>query len=162
MKRALLAAALLLAWVLAPALSVDKVSFSANFPFDETALLKASGLTAGSEYTPADVNAAIALMQAWLQANGHPFVKIANPELVPLSESSQELAFKLTEVLLKHRIANSASAACAISLKQSCVNCSCLLIKARSGFPNCRAPWTGFWMSITAAATSLPVWGWIP
>jgi len=99
MKRALLAAALLLAWVLAPALSVDKVSFSANFPFDETALLKASGLAAGSEYTPADVNAAISLMQAWLQANGHPFVKIANPELVPLSESSLELAFKLTEVL---------------------------------------------------------------
>lgn len=98
MTRYLLAAVLLLAWALAPALSVGKISFSANFPLDETALLQASGLVTGSDYAPADVNAAIALMQAWLQANGHPFVKIANPELVPLSETSLELAFKLTEV----------------------------------------------------------------
>jgi len=98
MTRYLLASVLLLAWALAPALSVGKISFSANFPLDETALLQASGLVTGSDYAPADVNAAIALMQAWLQANGHPFVKIANPELVPLSETSLELAFKLTEV----------------------------------------------------------------
>ena len=86
MKRSLLAAALLLAWVLAPALSVEKISFSANFGLDEAALLQASGLQTGSQYDPADVNAAIAAMRAWLQNSGHPFVKIANPELIPLSE----------------------------------------------------------------------------
>ncbi|MDD4224641.1 MAG: BamA/TamA family outer membrane protein [Candidatus Cloacimonetes bacterium] len=99
MKRSLLAAALLLAWVLAPALSVEKISFSANFGLDEAALLQASGLQTGSQYDPADVNAAIAAMRAWLQNSGHPFVKIANPELIPLSESGMELAFRLTEVL---------------------------------------------------------------
>ena len=99
MKRALLAAFLLLAWALAPALSVGRISFEANFELDEAALLQASGLQTGSEYSPSDVTAAITLMQAWLQASSHPFVKIANPDLIPLSESSLELAFRLTEVL---------------------------------------------------------------
>ncbi len=99
MKRVLLATILLLAWVLVPAMSVGKISFTANFELDETALLRASGLVTGSEYEPADVTAAIGAMRAWLQSSDHPFVRIANPELIPLSESSLELAFKLTEVL---------------------------------------------------------------
>lgn len=99
MKRALLAVWLLLACVLAPALSVEKISFSADFAIDETALQQASGLQTGAEYSPADVSAAIAALQSWLQKSGHPFVKISNPDLIPLSESGMELVFKLTEVL---------------------------------------------------------------
>lgn len=99
MKHALLAATFLLACVLIPALSVEKISFSADFAIDEPALLQASGLQTGTQYSPEDVAAAIAALQLWLQKSNHPFVKVSNPELIPLSESGMELAFRLTEVL---------------------------------------------------------------
>ena len=99
MKGILLAAVLILAGTLLPALSVGKISFATNFDLDEAALLKASGLRTGTEYIPADVSAAIAAMLAWLQSSDHPFVSISNPELIPLSESSLELAFQLREAL---------------------------------------------------------------
>ncbi len=99
MKRILLVSISLLAWVVLPALSVEMISFEANFEVDATSLRLASGLQIGSEYSPADVNAAIAALQSWLTEAGHPFVKVANPELIPLSESGMELAFRLTEVL---------------------------------------------------------------
>ncbi len=99
MKGILLAAVLILAGALLPALSVEKISFDANFHLDEAALLKVSGLQTGTEYDPADVSAAIAAMLTWLQSSEHPFVSISNPELIPLSESSLELAFQLREAL---------------------------------------------------------------
>ena len=101
MTRYLLASVLLLAWALAPALSVGKISFSANFPLDETALLQASGLVTGSDYAPADVNAAIALMQAWLQANGHGAGK---SERVAKARDDPALPRGEDEVLVAHEL----------------------------------------------------------
>ncbi|HNT52308.1 MAG TPA: BamA/TamA family outer membrane protein [Candidatus Syntrophosphaera sp.] len=80
------------------ALTVEKISIAADFALDEQGLLAAAGLQTGESYDPATVNASIAEMQAWLQKNGHPWVRIPYPELIPLSESGMELSFRLEEV----------------------------------------------------------------
>lgn len=82
-----------------PGLVIDKISFRANFPLDEAQLLQAANLRTGEEYDPASVNAASEAMQTWLQTRGHPFVRIANPELIPLSQNGMELSFNLEEVV---------------------------------------------------------------
>lgn len=97
MKRRLLALSFWLALCLGFGLSVQKIAFIADFEVDETRLLEASGLQNGVEYDPADVNAAIEALRDWLQKAGHPFVKIYNPELIPLSEDGMELLFRLEE-----------------------------------------------------------------
>ncbi len=99
---------LLLNWFLlvsVAALTVERISFEANFPLEEAALLKAAALTTGSEYDPAVVNAALNAMQSYLHRQGRPFVRISNPELVPLSESELELRFRLEEVMAADEVA---------------------------------------------------------
>lgn len=105
MKRGLF---LLLAWFVfsaGGAIVVEKVSFTANFPIDSDELVKAGNLHSGAEYDPAAVNASIAALQAWLQENGHPWVRIPFPELIPLSADKMELAFHLEEILSGERLA---------------------------------------------------------
>jgi len=97
LKRRLLALSFWLALCLGFGLSVQKIGFIADFDVDEMQLLQASGLQTGLEYEPADVNAAIDAMRNWLQKTGHPFVKIYNPELIPLSEDGMELVFRIQE-----------------------------------------------------------------
>lgn len=82
-----------------PGLVVEKISFRANFTLDEASLLQAAKLQTGEEYDPAAVNAASEAMQNWLQARGHPFVRIPNPELIPLSQTGMELSFALEEIV---------------------------------------------------------------
>ena len=97
MKRRLLALSFWLALCLGFGLSVQKISFETDFEVDKTLLLEASGLKTGFEYEPADVNAAIEALRGWLQNSGHPFVKIYNPELIPISGDEMELLFRLEE-----------------------------------------------------------------
>ena len=99
MARTSLCLALLLIWGCLCSLRVGKISVEANFELDRDALLKAAGLATGEEYDAAVVNAGIEGMQAWLQKQGHPFVSIPSPELVPLDQDSLELAFRLDEVM---------------------------------------------------------------
>lgn len=103
MKRRLLALSFWLALCLTFGLSVQKIAFIADFEVDETQLLEASGLQTGVEYEPADVNAAIEALRDWLQKAGHPFVKIYNPELIPLQEDGMELLFRLEEQVSAQR-----------------------------------------------------------
>jgi outer membrane protein assembly factor BamA len=97
LKRRLLALSFWLALCLGFGLSVQKISFETDFEVDKTLLLEASGLKTGFEYEPADVNAAIEALRGWLQNSGHPFVKIYNPELIPISGDEMELLFRLEE-----------------------------------------------------------------
>jgi outer membrane protein assembly factor BamA len=99
MRRWLIALLALLAWAGMQGMAIGGISFLADFPVDSGKLQDASGLKIGAEYSAADVTAAITAMQSWLQEQGHPFVKIANPDLVPLSENSLELAFSIREIL---------------------------------------------------------------
>ncbi len=99
MKRWLLALLALLCIAGIHALIVEKVSISTNFPIDNNALLQAASLPTGEEYEAALVNASINAMQVWLQSQGHPFVRIPFPDLIPLSASGMELSFLVEEVL---------------------------------------------------------------
>lgn len=81
------------------AIKIEKISFKTNFSIDEDKLLQASGLKIGSEFVPEEINAAIISMQNWLLNQGHPFIRIFNPELIPQSGNGMELYFYIEEVL---------------------------------------------------------------
>ncbi len=80
-------------------LTIESFGFEANFPIDGTQLAEAANLREGLEYDPAAVGAAIEALRARLAADGHPFIEIPYPEIVPISENSAELRFSIREVL---------------------------------------------------------------
>ena len=81
------------------AIKIEKISFQTNFSIDEDKLLQASGLKIGAEFEPEQINAAIVSLQTWLQNQGHPFVRVSYPDLIPLSDMGMELSFPIEEVL---------------------------------------------------------------
>lgn len=104
MKAWLAGTVLLLALALCGAVAIEKVSIAADFPLDAERLKQAASLRAGDEYDPAALQASIEAMHQWLQKQGHPFVSIPNPELIPLTETGLELAFTLSERLPADRM----------------------------------------------------------
>lgn len=72
------------------AIKIEKISFQTNFSIDEDKLLQASGLKIGAEFEPEQINAAIVSLQTWLQNQGHPFVRVSYPDLIPLSDMGME------------------------------------------------------------------------
>jgi outer membrane protein assembly factor BamA len=97
--------ALLLAATAASALTIGRISFETGLSLDREQLLQATGLRTGDEYDPAAVGSAVTALQSYLASRGHPFVRIPNPELIPLSEDSLELRFTISEVLAAESIA---------------------------------------------------------
>ena len=81
------------------AIIVEKISFHTNFSIDEDKLLQASGLEIGSEFVPEEINRATISLQTWLQNQGHPFVQVSYPDLIPLSDTGMELSFHIEEVI---------------------------------------------------------------
>lgn len=80
-------------------LTIEKTSFEANFPIDEAELAEAANLQSGLEYDPAAVGAAIEVLRARLAADGHPFIEIPFPQIIPLSGDTAQLRFSIREVL---------------------------------------------------------------
>ena len=80
-------------------LTIQSLSWEANFPIDEAALNQASGLKLPQPYDPATVRLAVSNIQSYLQQSKHRyFVRIPLPELIPLADSLLQLHFTLTEV----------------------------------------------------------------
>ncbi|MGI6198059.1 MAG: FtsQ-type POTRA domain-containing protein [Candidatus Cloacimonadaceae bacterium] len=80
-------------------LTIQSLSWEANFPIDEAALNQASGLKLPQLYEPAAVRQAISNIQSYLQDGNHRyFVRIPFPELIPVADSLMRLHFTLTEV----------------------------------------------------------------
>ncbi len=75
------------------ALTLAEIHFSEDFGASEAALLEASGLQIGTEYDPQVVSAAIQNLYAWLHARDQYYVRIPQPDLIPLSESQIALRF---------------------------------------------------------------------
>lgn len=88
----------------ASALVIGRISFDADLRIDEQALSRASGLDTGSEFDPSALQPSLEAMQDYLARQGHPFVRIPMPELIPLDENSLELRFTLRELLPADRI----------------------------------------------------------
>jgi outer membrane protein assembly factor BamA len=82
------------------ALSIESLSWEANFLIDEAALNQASGLKLPQPYEPAAVRQAIDNVQSYLSDKQHRyFVRIPFPELIPVADSLMQLHFTLTEVM---------------------------------------------------------------
>jgi len=80
-------------------LAIRNVLFSADFDIDADKLAQASGIVKGSTYDPESVKAAIDRIRDYLAAQGHFYVKVPFPELIPASDKEVDLRFSLNEVL---------------------------------------------------------------
>lgn len=90
----------LLLWLSAlSGLSVQKLSWDADFPVDAAAWEQASGIIGGAVYDPATIREAITRLEQYLSSSGRYFVKIPFPELIPVADTLIELRFSLREVL---------------------------------------------------------------
>ncbi|HQQ67763.1 MAG TPA: BamA/TamA family outer membrane protein [Candidatus Cloacimonadota bacterium] len=77
-----------------PAIRIAEIRMEAESISDPNALIAASGLSVGDEYSPEKVSEAIQSMQRHLSALGEYYVLIPNPELQVISEDQLRLLFR--------------------------------------------------------------------
>ncbi len=80
-------------------LTVEKLSWEANFPIDSIVLDQVSGLELPQSYEPERVQKALDNLQTYFQSKNRYFIKLPFPELIPVADSLLELHFSLTEIL---------------------------------------------------------------
>ena len=81
-------------------LSIESLSWEANFPIDEGTLNRVSDLQLPQPYEPAAVRRAMDNVQNYLsEQQKRYFVRIPFPELIPVADSLMQLHFTLTEVM---------------------------------------------------------------
>ncbi|PKN79426.1 MAG: hypothetical protein CVU48_05405 [Candidatus Cloacimonetes bacterium HGW-Cloacimonetes-1] len=86
-------------WANAVTAKLNRIEILSEINTDSEALVLASGLKPGIDFESGRVTEAIALMQARLQSEGHYFIRIPYPDLLPQEDGSIVVVFHISEVM---------------------------------------------------------------
>ncbi len=78
---------------------LNQIQILSEIDTDTEALVTVSGLQPGADFDSGQVSEAIALIQTRLQSEGHYFVRIPYPDLLPQEDGSIVVVFHISEVM---------------------------------------------------------------
>jgi len=78
---------------------LSEISFEHPAGLDDKELLRVSGLITGMETEVAELANARSLLLDYLTANYNPYIRIENPEIIPLEANRVSVHFKITEMV---------------------------------------------------------------
>ncbi len=82
---------------MAAQLKVRDLLFVADFSIEDSQLAQASGLAKGDSYDPEAVKAAVIRIKDYVSTQGHYYVRVPFPEMIPVSTEELDLRFSLFE-----------------------------------------------------------------